>query len=211
MFNHQDLDRVPLRCQRLLMRMMRFRAKAENVSGKQLVVADTLSRNCLSVPPETTSDTEEEVRAYVDAAEMVPPASPEKMERIKQATSSDPQLSCVLNCVVNGWPKNASDVPQEIRPYYAVRGDLSVTDGKIINQNRLVIPPVLQSEVLERIHDGHQGITKCRERANMSVSMCDFCQANLAKSMTSSILPLVLIIHKQMVNRKVKFALARRY
>ena len=192
MFNHQDLDRVPLRCQRLLMRMMRFRGKAEHVPGKQIVVADTLSRNPLSVLPETTSDTEEEVRAYVDAAEMVRPASPEKMERIKQATSDDPELSRVLNCVVSGWPKYASDVPQEIRPYYAVRGDLSVTDGKVIYQNRLVIPPVLQSEVLERIHDGHRGITKCRERANMSVwwpgigrdnqnkvSMCDFCQENL--------------------------------
>ena len=89
-------------------------------------------------------------------------------------------------------------MPQEIRPYYAVRGDLSVTDGKIIYQNRLVIPPVLQSEVLERIHDGHQGITKCRERANMSVwwpgigrdilnkvSMCDFCQENLPEKGTT--------------------------
>ena len=120
LINHQDLDRVPLRCQRLLMRMMRFRAKAEHVPGKQLVVADTLSRNPLSIPSEKF-DTEEDVRAYVDAAEMVRPAS-----RIKQATSSDPQLSRVPDCAVNGWPKYASDVPEEIRPYYAVRADLSV-------------------------------------------------------------------------------------
>ena len=100
---------------------------------------------------------------------MVRPASPEKMERIKEATFSDPQLSRVLNYTANGWPKYASDVPEEIRPYYAVRGDLSVTDSKVIYRNCLVIPPVLQSEVLERSHDGHQGITKCRERANLSV------------------------------------------
>jgi len=54
--------------------MMRFKAKAEHVPGKQLVVADTLSRNPLSVLSET-SDT------CIDAAEMVRPASPETMER----------------------------------------------------------------------------------------------------------------------------------
>ena len=131
LFNHQDLDRVPLRCQCLLMRMMRLRAKAQHVPGKQLVVADMVSRNPLSVPSKT-SDTEEEVRAYVNAAGMVRPASPEKMERIKEATFSDPQLSRALNYTANGWLKYASDVPEEICPYHAVRGDLSVTDGKVI-------------------------------------------------------------------------------
>ena len=63
--------------------------------GKPPVVANTLSRNPLSVPSET-SDTQEEVRAYVDAAEMVRPESLEKMKRVKEATFSDPQ-SCVLS------------------------------------------------------------------------------------------------------------------
>ena len=60
-------------------------------------------------------------------------------------------------------------LPEEIRKYHAVRGELSVVDGKIIYHNRLVIPSSLRSEVLGRIHDGHQGMTRCRERANMSV------------------------------------------
>ena len=150
--------------------MMKFRENEEHVPGKQLVVADTLSRNPFSVPSKK-SGTEEEARAYVDSAEIVRRASPEKMERIKQATSSEFQLSRVLDCTVNGWEKYASDVPEEIRPYFAVCGDLSVTDGKIFYRHRLVIPPVLQSEVLERIHDGNQGIIKCRERA---VCICHF-------------------------------------
>ena len=89
LINHHDLDRVPLRCQRLLMRLMRFRAKAEHVPGKELVVADTLSRNPLPALSET-SDTQENVQAYADAAEMERPASPEKIEQIKLATASDP-------------------------------------------------------------------------------------------------------------------------
>ena len=56
---------------------------------------------------------------------------------------------------MNGWPNYAKDVAKQLRPYHVVHGDLSVADDKIINRNRLVIPPTLQSEVLERIQDGH--------------------------------------------------------
>ena len=137
LINHHDLDRVPLRCQRLLMRLMRFRAKAEHVPGKELVVADTLSRNPLAALFET-SDTQEDVKAYVDAAEMERPASPEKIEQIKCATASYPQLRRVLAYTVSGWPKYAKDVPEEIRKYHAVRGELSVVDGKIISLPEIV-------------------------------------------------------------------------
>ena len=44
---------------------------------------------------------------------------------------------------------------------------LYIVDGKIIYHNRLVIPSSLRSQVLERIHDGHQGMNRCRERANI--------------------------------------------
>ena len=127
-----------------------------------------LSRNPLAAVSDA-SDTQEDVKVYVDAAEMERPTSPEKIEQIKCATASDPQLRRVLDYTVSRWPKYAKDVPGEIRQHHAVRGEFSVVDGKIIYHNRLVIPSPLQSEVLERIHDGHQGVARCRERANMSV------------------------------------------
>ena len=173
------------------MRMMRFKPKAEHRPGKELVVADTLSRNPL-VNVAEASDSEGDVKAYVDAAEMSQPVSLEKLEQIKQATLSDPQLSLVLNYTINVWPKYAKDVPEQVRLYCTVRGDLSVVSGKIIYCNRIVVPPDLRSEVLDRIHDGHQGVVKSRERANMAVwwpgishdvqnkvSTCKFCQENL--------------------------------
>ena len=64
-----------------------------------------LSRNPLAAMSDA-SDTQEDVKAYVDAAEMERPTSPEKIEQIKCATASDPQhLRRVLDYTVSGWPK----------------------------------------------------------------------------------------------------------
>lgn len=48
------------------------------------------------------------------------------MERQTVPTSSDRQLSRVFDCTVNGWPKYAKHVPEELGPYHVV------ADGKII-------------------------------------------------------------------------------
>lgn len=47
LINTQDLDRTPLRCQRLLMRMRIFNVIAEHIPGTQMVVSDTLWRSPL--------------------------------------------------------------------------------------------------------------------------------------------------------------------
>ena len=41
--------------------------------------------------------------------------STEKLDSIKSATSSDPLLSRVFDHTVNGWPKYAKNVPEQLR------------------------------------------------------------------------------------------------
>ncbi len=54
-------------------------------------------------------------------------------------------------------------------PYWSHRGEISVEQGLLLRGVRLIIPKVMQAEMLDRVHDGHQGITKCRERAKQSI------------------------------------------
>ena len=55
LINEKDLDRAPLRCQRLLIRMHRYNATAEYPQGKTMVISDALSRSPRSCV-ETTCD-----------------------------------------------------------------------------------------------------------------------------------------------------------
>ncbi|XP_033991872.1 uncharacterized protein K02A2.6-like [Trematomus bernacchii] len=168
LINKQSLDNVPLRCQRLLMRLMRYKPLAEHVPGKTLVVADTLSRSPLTHTKEET-DTQEDVACYVATVIQGIPASPTRMENIRKETAADSELQAVIKLIRAGWPEYSSNVPLNIRDYTKVKNELSEADGLVIRGNRIVVPGSLRADILQKIHEGHQGLSKCRERANASV------------------------------------------
>ncbi|KAJ8400110.1 hypothetical protein AAFF_G00401490 [Aldrovandia affinis] len=87
LINACDLDKAPLRCQRRLMRLMPFNARAVHIPAKQLVVADTLSRNPLR--DSTGTDTEDNVRAYIEALITARAMSESKLDLIREATGND--------------------------------------------------------------------------------------------------------------------------
>uniref|UniRef100_A0A1A8PZY8 Gypsy retrotransposon integrase-like protein 1 n=1 Tax=Nothobranchius rachovii TaxID=451742 RepID=A0A1A8PZY8_9TELE len=52
---------------------------------------------------------------------------------------------------------------------YAARSHLSESDGLVLYHDRIVIPTALRPNVLDQLHEGHQELTKCRERASSTV------------------------------------------
>ncbi|KAE8285929.1 hypothetical protein D5F01_LYC15598 [Larimichthys crocea] len=86
---HRDLDRAHLRCQRLLIRLMKFNPVAEFVPGKNLIIPDTLSRHPQPIEDDTGLD--EDVQAYVDAVEEQERNKP-VLECIREETEKDDSL-----------------------------------------------------------------------------------------------------------------------
>jgi len=52
-----------------------------------------------------------------------------------------------------------------MKPYWTVRGNLTLHDELLLYGGRIVVPKQLQKETLKKIHTGHQGIVRCRLRA----------------------------------------------
>ncbi len=161
LINAKDLDSVPLRCQRLLLRMMRYNPVAQYVPGKQLVVADTLSRHPQPTISTEVSELVQEVETYENAVSDAWPISQTKMESVKRETELDFELQRVRKYVTDGWPRYAANVPQALKSYYSARHHMSVFQDLVLYGDRIIIP------------HGHQGIVKCRERANCSVWWSD--------------------------------------
>ncbi|XP_046553717.1 uncharacterized protein K02A2.6-like [Haliotis rubra] len=174
---------------------MRFNPVAEHVAGKNMVVADMLSRAPLNYK-ENSSAAEihnlvEEEEAYTESVMETKPMSDHKLTEIQEATTQDKTLQLIMSLTRNGWPAAYRDVPIPARAYYPVRGELSVIRNILLYRDRIGIPEVMRTDILDRIHEGHQGLTKCRECAGLSVwwpelnqhiqdkvSSCTFCQIN---------------------------------
>ena len=162
--NKKDIPDTPIRCQRMLIRLMRFNLTTIHTAGKNLVVADTLSRAPLST---TEGHRQSEIEAHINQIKW--PASDRYLQKIKDETEKDPILTIVLNYIRDGWPTLKADVKLAARNFFPIRGELSYWEGIITKGDVIVVPHSLMDETLEKIHTGHFGVTKCKERARQSV------------------------------------------
>ena len=78
-----------------------------------------------------------------------------------------------------------------LAPYEKYRKDLTTVDGVVLYKGRVVVPPVLQPQVLHNLHLAHLGTTGMALRTSNSVwwpkisediqrvrSQCSTCQSN---------------------------------
>ena len=188
LINTKSLADTPVRCQRLLMRLARFSPKAQYVPGKYMVVADALSRDVANtIMPERT-DLSKEIHDYEISSIQSLPVSENKLIHFITEQNTDKIIKDVKQFIVDGWP---DDIDSDLLNYFQVRGELSTINDLLLFRDRIVVPNSMRIDILNRIHDGHMSVNKCRARANNSVwwpfisrdisnfvERCNFCQIN---------------------------------
>ena len=168
LFSTKHLDELPARVQRFRLRMMRFEFSISYVPGKELLTADALSRAPATDPAPADLLLQQEADAYVSMVLQGLPATEQRLLEIKQLQEDDIACQKIIEYSQNEWPDKRT-VDACVLPYYSVAAELYMVDGLLMRGSRIVVPPSLRREMLTRIHCGHQGIVKCRERARQSV------------------------------------------
>ena len=183
----KPLSSAPARIQRLLMRLQKYQVNVQYKPGKEMYIADALSRAYLPV----TSSPDIEIEAQVHMVISNLPVSNEKLEEFRKETTNDVTLTKLIETVLNGWPETKSQAAQEIRAYWNFREEISVVNGVLYKGERLIVPAAMRGEMLKRIHESHLGIESCRRRArevlfwpgmaeNIAemVNSCDVCRTH---------------------------------
>ena len=155
----KNLADAPVRLQRMLLRLQDYDFTIKYRPGEEMVIADTLLRYSPEDTPEILLDIFVN-HVYIDA---------EKKRDYQLAIKDDPLLSALADTIITGWPDDIKGVPKALWPYHGQRDSLTVEDGLILCGEAIIIPPGERKKVLEQIHQGHLGTSKCQYRARQCV------------------------------------------
>ena len=163
----KPISSTSARIQRLLLRLLQYDIDIHYLPGKNNVIADALSR-VSPLPPKATN-----IKAINCIAEnelsVIVPVSKTKMEEFQDSTSKDTTLQELAKLVHKGWPKERKSCPEILHPYWNYRECISVENGLLFKDDRLIVPETERNQILELLHYGHYGIKCTQDRAKESV------------------------------------------
>ena len=86
----------------------------------------------------------------------------ESLNQLRLAVQEDNELVLVKHTIIQGWPSTIKEVPNVLQPFWTCREELTVEDGLVLKNTRIVIPNKKHEAVLKLIHEGHLGLNKCK-------------------------------------------------
>ncbi len=172
----KPMDYCSIRQQRLLGRIMRYDIHLEFVPGKDMAIADTLSR-----APEKNEESESVTRfmgtdleaneVFVSEcsttgaliSEFAYTENTDKTrQKICEAAEKCTEYQATRNAWFKGWePSDAENCGE----YWKVRDGIFESEGLLYHNGRVVIPRTLRAKFLRALHRGHPGINAMVSRA----------------------------------------------
>ena len=192
MIHKKSLASTPRRLQRMLLRLQHYDVSIKYRPGKEMVLADSLSR--LSPIPDKEIHLEQSIYAVQ--------FTHDKLQQLKLESESDPEVTAIRNIITDGWPDSAKQLPKNLREFWSCKDELSVEDGLVLKGERVLIPTTMRSYILQNIHAEHQEMEKCKLRAKTcvywkginadierTVKTCSVCQTNQSSQQAETLLP----------------------
>ena len=129
--------------------------------------ADGLSRLPLNVTDQDDLSEEAEVVCAIEKQQLN--SLPIQSCDIQKVTMQDPVLSQVYGFIINGWPTSSKTLPDQVKPFFSKRFELTVNNRYLLWGICVVNPDKFHPAILHLLHDGHPGMTKIKSIARLHV------------------------------------------
>lgn len=161
------LNKCPPRLQRMLLQIQKYDIELKYKPGKQLIIADTLSRAYINEKGGENFDNEIKAQVCLITSELN--VTKEKLQEITTETQKDEELINLKKVIQEGWHKNHKKLKDLVKPYAKFKDELTICNDLIFKGSSLVIPYKLRKDILNKIHYSHLGLKKCLSLAKQSV------------------------------------------
>ena len=91
--------------------------------------------------------------------------SRQRYEEFQRKTAQDPVMQILTDTVLEGWSEDKTKLSPDLRIYWPFRDEISVIDGLLFKGPKVIVPSALRAEMLDKIHEGHLGMVKCKQHA----------------------------------------------
>lgn len=185
---NKPLTAAPARLQRMLIMLQAYTFKLVYKKGKELILADTLSRAFVNDIDKNFEEKFQDIEVQLCSVIENLPVSEEKFRVLKVETQKDSHLVNLIDIIKEGFPENKTQLKDEFKVYWCYRDELTTANGLIFKNNRILVPKSLRKEMLTKVHLTHLGKEKTKLLArdilfwpgmnndieNM-ISSCDIC------------------------------------
>ena len=101
----KPLAQMPPRIQRMMLKVQKYDLRVHYKSGRELWIADTLSRACVSQDESPICDSDYSIFSIENL-----PCSQRKLSELKEETLKDMELNILKDTVLRGWPENKKEI-----------------------------------------------------------------------------------------------------
>ena len=136
----KPLHVCPVRLLRMLLKLQQYKLNVHYKRGKDLYIADTLSRAYLPLPDDDSLEEELEVQVIL-------PMSTERLEQLRYEMQRDSTLRVLTEMIQGDWPTSKSQVISSLQHYWDFKEELAVHDGVVFKKDNVVIPTSLRKHI----------------------------------------------------------------
>jgi hypothetical protein len=187
----------PIRLQRMLCRIMGYDIEFKYVKGKDLFIADALSRS------QTKNKQRSKIEQDIENIKQLNDDQTVKdhLAEIADETAKEKVLQTVIHHITDGWKISRKDIPVNLLPYWTVKHELSVNNGIIYRHNRIVVPTTLRKTLTTKLHQAHMGTESTLRRARTAlwwpgmntqlkhfIATCEICKSYQTKNQKETLI-----------------------